>query len=239
MKITIFAATGGIGRQALNQAVAAGHDVTAVVRNPAALGDAVSRIRVVTVADLRTANPAALEGAVAGADGVLSGLGPRGRAESGVTSRATRLIIDAMETAGVRRLIVVSAEPVATVPSPNRPNPPRHDPGDGFLVRYVGNPIIKRVLREHYADLAVMEDLLRASTLDWTSVRPPRLTDKPMSGHYRIAIGQNVPGMTVSRADVAHFMLAALGQPETFRQAVGIAGPRSQAIPRNRFGKRE
>lgn len=224
MKITIFAATGGIGRQALNQAVAAGHDVTAVVRNQAALGDVTSHLRVVVVPDLTTANPAGLEGAVAGADGVLSGLGPRARAESGVTSRGTRVIIDALEAVGVRRLIVVSAAPVATVPSPGRPNPPRHDPGDGFLVRYLANPMIKRVFGDNYADLAVMEDMLRASALDWTSVRPPRLTDQPMSGHYRIAIGHNVPGMTVSRADVAHFMLAALEQPATFRQAVGIAG---------------
>lgn len=223
MKLAIIAATGGIGRQVLGQALAAGHDVTAVVRNPAALGDATSHIRVVTVPDLATADPAVLEGAVAGADGVLSGLGPRGRADSGVTSRGTRVIIDAMEAAGVRRLIVVSAAPVATTPSPERPSPPRHDPGDGLLVRYVGNPVIKRIYGENYADLAVMEDMLRASALDWTSVRPPRLTNKPLSGRYQIAIGRNARGMSVSRADVAHFMLAAVEQRETFRQGVGIA----------------
>jgi putative NADH-flavin reductase len=84
MKLTIFAATGGIGRQALEQALAAGHDVTAVVRNPNKLsGEAV---RIVT-ADLAAADPAVLESAVAGADTVLSGLGPRSTSETGIASQ--------------------------------------------------------------------------------------------------------------------------------------------------------
>jgi uncharacterized protein YbjT (DUF2867 family) len=83
---------------------------------------------------------------------------------------------------------------------------------------------VRLVLGRHYADLALMEDVLRDSGLDWTSVRPPRLTDKPLSGAYRTAIGRNLPGgLTVSRADVAHVMLRALEDPGTVRQAVGIA----------------
>src|SRR5713101_4551540 len=76
MKLAIFAATGGIGRQLVEQAVAAGHDVTAVVRNPKKVSEAV---RTVTV-DLAAADPAALEAAGAGADAVISGLGPRSSA---------------------------------------------------------------------------------------------------------------------------------------------------------------
>jgi len=84
MRLTIFAATGGIGRQVLEQAVAAGDDVTAVVRNPKNLS---AKVRVVT-ADLAAADPAALESAVAGADAVISALGPRSSAEAGVRGRA-------------------------------------------------------------------------------------------------------------------------------------------------------
>jgi uncharacterized protein YbjT (DUF2867 family) len=69
-----------------------------------------------------------------------------------------------------------------------------------------------------------MEDVLRDSDLDWTIVRPPRLTGKPVTGRYRTAYGQNLRrGVFVSRADVAHYMLSALDKPETFRQTVGIA----------------
>jgi putative NADH-flavin reductase len=220
MKLTIFAATGGIGRQALDQALAAGHDVTAVVRNPKGLpGD----VRIVT-ADLAAADPAALESAVAGVDAVLSGLGPRSNAEAGIASHGTRAIVQAMQATGVRRIVVVSAAPISTVPSPGRPKPPKHDPGDGFFMRHLFSHVARTAFRKHYADLALMEDILRDSGLDWTVVRPPRLNDKPLTGSYRSAYGQNLRGgFLVSRADVAHLMLRVFEQPETIKQAIGIA----------------
>ena len=223
MKLTIFAATGGIGRQLLGQAVAAGHDVTAVARNLRGLSPVPARA---VAADLASADPAALQPAVAGADAVLSALGPRTKADAGVAARGTEVITEAMRAAGVRRVIVVSAAPIGTIASPGRPHPPRHDPGDGFIIRYLADPIVKRALRAHYADLARMEDVLRDSDsdLDWTIVRPPRLTDKPVTGRYRTAYGQNIRrGVFVSRADVAHYMLSVLDNPETFRRTVGIA----------------
>jgi putative NADH-flavin reductase len=224
MKLTIFAATGGIGRQILEQAVDAGHDVTAVVRHPQKLPDELSsQIRVVS-ADLAAPDPATLASAVQGADGVLSGLGPRSKAETGIAARGTQAIVAAMKAAGARRIVVVSAAPIGTVPSPGRPNPPKHDPGDGFIMQHLLNPLVKTALRKNYADLAQMEDILRDSDLDWTAVRPPRLTDKPLTGTYRTAHGQNLRrGLVISRADVAHYMLRAVGQPETIRQAIGVA----------------
>jgi putative NADH-flavin reductase len=220
MKLTIVAATGGIGRQILEQAVAAGHDVTAVVRNPGKLS---RQVRAVT-ADLAAPDPVALESAVAAADAVLSGLGARSQSEAGVAWRGTRAVVEAMRAMDVRRIVVVSAAPIGTVPSPGRPNPPRHDPGDGFVMRYLAGPITKAALRGHYADLARMEDVIRGSGLDWTLVRPPRLTDKPLTGTYRTAYGQNLRrGLFISRADVAGYMLRALDRPETVRQTVGIA----------------
>jgi uncharacterized protein YbjT (DUF2867 family) len=224
MKLTIFAATGGIGRQILEQAVGAGHDVTAVVRNPQKLPGELSRqVRVVT-ADLAAPNPAALKSAVEGANGVLSGLGPRSNSEAGIATQGTRVIAAAMQAVGARRIIVVSAAPIGTVPSPGQPKPPKHDPGDGFFMRHLFAPLTKAALRKHYADLAEMEDVLRDSGLAWTAVRPPRLTDKPLTGTYRTAHGRNLRrGLFISRADVAHYMLLALEQTETIRQTIGIA----------------
>jgi putative NADH-flavin reductase len=224
MKITIFAATGGIGCQALDQAIAAGHDVTAVVRNPRNLSATPARI---VIADLADADPAALESAVAGADAVLSCLGSvsKADAEAGIAWRGTLAITEAMRASGVRRIVVVSAAPVGTVPSPARPAPPRYDPGDGFLMRHLLNPIVKVAFRASYADVAQMEDVLRASDLDWTVVRPPRLTDKPLTGTYRVAYDQNVRrGLSISRADVAHVMLRVLAEPQTIRRTVSLAG---------------
>jgi len=220
MKLTIFAATGGIGGQLLEQAVDAGHDVTAVVRNPARLS---RPVRAVT-ADMTAADPAAVEAAVAGADAVLSGLGPKSNADAGVAAQGTRVIVAAMRATGVRRIVAVSAAPAGTIATPGRPNPPKHDPGDGFFMRHLLSHVASVTLGKVFADLAEMEDILAGSGLDWTVVRPPRLTGKPLTGSYRTAYGQNLRGgLSVPRADVAHYMLSVLGQPDTIKQAIGIA----------------
>ena len=221
MKLTIIAATGGIGRQVLDQAVVAGHDVTAVARNPHKLPSAPARI---VIADLASADREALRSAVEGTDAVLSGLGPRSKAEAGVAWHGTQAVAQAMQAVGARRMVVVSAAPVGTVASPGRPEPPRHDAGDGPVMRNLAYPVLRAAFREIYADLARMEDILRQSDLDWTVVRPVRLTGKPVTGRYRTAVGQNVRrGLFISRADVAHYMLRAIDEPGTFRHAVGIA----------------
>jgi putative NADH-flavin reductase len=220
MKLTIIAATGGVGRELLEQAVAAGHDVTAVARNPGKLS---RQVRALT-ADLAAPDPAALESAVAGADAVLSGLGPHSNSDAGIASAGTPAVVAAMKAAGVRRIVAVSAAPASTVPTPRRPSPPEHDPGDGFFMRHLLSHIANARLGKVFADLAQMEDILAESGLDWTVIRPPQLTGKPLTGTYRTAYGQNLKGgLSVSRADVAHLMLRVLGQPETIGQAIGIA----------------
>jgi len=226
MKITIIAATGGVGRQLVSQALAAGHDVTAVARNPAKLPPdvrAAGAARLVTV-DFAHPDRQALESAVAGADAVLSALGPHSNSDAGIAAPGTRVIIDAMRAAGVRRIVAISAAPVATTPSPGRPHPPRHDPGEGFFMRQAGTRIAKILFGKVYDDLARMEDILRDSGLDWTILRPPQLTGKPLTGRYRTARGRNLRGgRNIPRADVAHYMLAVLDQPGTIGQVIGIA----------------
>jgi uncharacterized protein YbjT (DUF2867 family) len=221
MKLTIFAATGGIGRQLVAQAVAAGHDVTAVVRDPKKLSTTAVRA---VVADLTAPAPTTLQSAVGGADAVLSGVGPRSKSEDGIASRGTRAIVQAMQATGSGRLVVVSAALVGSVPSPGRPQPPTHDPGDGFLMRHLLSPMATAMQRKHIADLAVMEDAVRDSGLDWTIVRPPQLSDKPLTVTYRIAHGRNLRrGLHISRASVAHLMLRTIDQPESIGQVIGIA----------------
>jgi len=155
---------------------------------------------------------------------VLSALGPHTNRDAGIAAPGTAAIITAMRAAGVQRIVAISASPVATTPSPGRPVPPRHDPGDGFVMRHIGERIAKTLFGKIYPDLARMEDELRESGLDWTVLRPPQLTDKPLTGTYRTAVGRNLRGgWSIPRADVAHYMLAVLGQPETIGQVIGIA----------------
>jgi len=221
MKITIIAATGGIGRHLVEQAVADGHEVTAVARRPRDLPPGVRAIAV----DFADPDREALRAAVRGADAVLSGLGPRDpRADAGITSRGTQAVVDAMQAEHVRRIIIVSAAPVGPVPVPGQPMPPKHDPGDGFFMRHLGSRVARALFGAHYADLALAEQALRDSGLEWTVSRPPKLTGKPLTGVYRTAMNRNVRGgFSVPRADVAHHMLRMVSQPETIKQIVGVA----------------
>lgn len=210
MKLAVFGATGGTGQQVVRQALDAGHSVTAVVRDPARLSVSHSALEVVT-ADVT--DPEALHPALAGRDAVISALGANSRKQVGIASAGTHGILRAMETCGVRRFTAVSAMPVGPVPE-----------GENFLFRRVITPILRAILREAYADLAVMEEEIRHSALEWTVVRPPRLLDKPLTGNYRRVMGENVPrGHEISRADLAHAMLVALDDTATTKQLMGVA----------------
>jgi putative NADH-flavin reductase len=220
VKLALLGATGGVGREVLSQATAAGHTVTAVVRDPSKLLADVDVVR----QDLATPDADVLAAAMRDVDAVISAVGPHRAAQAGIVAPATAAITRAMGGAGVRRLVVISASPVGVVPSTHRAQPPRYDPGDDLLMRYLLSPLIRRISGRLYIDLAAMEDLLHDGSLDWTSIRPPRLTNGPLTGTYRTAIDRNVRhGLTISRRDVAHLMLTVLRQPETVGHAVGVA----------------
>lgn len=122
-----------------------------------------------------------------------------------------RHIIQAMYSADVTRLVAVSAAPLS------------RDDGDTLPSRLLLKPLLLALLRPVYADMARMEEEIRASSLDWTIVRPPRLTDKPATGRYRTAIDRSVRrGYTISRADLAGAIIALLDDPATIHAAVGI-----------------
>ena len=211
MKITVFGATGGIGGQVVRQGLDDGHQVVAVVRDGARFELSHPALELVRVPGLT--DPEALTTAVESSDAVISGVGPRGRKAGPVASTATHAILQAMEMAGVRRFVAVSAVPIGPVPD-----------SDSWLNRRLIGPLFNAVLRDLYADLAAMENEIRRSTTDWTVIRPPRLVNKPATGSYRTAVGGNVPrGYSISRADTAHLMLAVLPDPTTIKQAVGIA----------------
>ena len=220
MKLALLGATGGVGREILNQALATGHLVTVVVRNPSKLSADVDVVRL----DLASPDGEVLAASLRNVDAVISAIGPSRAAEAGIAAGATAAITHAMAGAGVRRLVVISAAPVGVVASTHRPNPPRYDPGDDLLMRRLLSPLIRRVFRPVYTDLAAMEDLLRDSSLDWTAIRPPRLTNGRLTRTYRTAMDRNVRhGLFISRRDVAHLMLTVLQQHGTVRHAVGVA----------------
>jgi putative NADH-flavin reductase len=210
MRLTIFGATGGTGRQLVRQALDAGHEVTAVVRDPARLDIRHQRLDIVRADVL---DPASIKPAVASGDAVVSALGARSRRDPvKICSAGTASILEAMHATGARRLVVVSATPVGP-----------DDQGDRFLYRRIAKPLLRSFLRAVYADMARMEQAVRRSGLDWTILRPPRLTDRPRTGRYRTAIDRGVPGgYFISRADLADAILTLLEDRRTFGAAVAI-----------------
>ncbi len=209
MRIAIFGASGRTGRQLVEQAVANGHQVTAIVRTPDGPPlDLQGTVRLVK-ADVMDAD--AIAPALADADSVVSALSGPGRAPSSVWSGSTRSIVQAMREASVRRYIAITGSMLDTT-------------GDGFFFRYVGKPIVRRMLKGSASDMRRAEQLIHESGLEWTIIRAPRLTDKPARGRYRIAFERNVRReFSLSRADLATCALAVLVDDATIRRHVFVA----------------
>jgi putative NADH-flavin reductase len=209
MRLTVFGATGRIGQEIVQQALAADHEVMAVVRDPSRFTITSPGLQVFR-ADLKEGE--SLREAVAGRDAVLSGLGARKRGDAGIAATLTRSVLWAMEAEGTRRLLVVSAAPLGEAAE-----------REPLLDRAIMG-MINSLLKPVYDDLRAMEADLAGSATDWTSVRPPRLLNKPLTGTYRTVVGGNPPsGRTIGRADVAHAMLSMVDDAATVKQGVGVA----------------
>lgn len=208
--LLVVGATRGTGRHVVQQALAAGHTVTALARDPARIDVQHQRL---TVARGDVLDPATLAAAMVGCDTVVSSLGATSafRAPTTLYSQGIRNVIDAMRAAGATRLVAVSAAPLS------------RDEGDTLPSRWLMKPLLWAFLKEPYSDMARMEETIRASGLDWTLVRPPRLTDRSPTGHYRTAVNRSVRrGYIIARADLAGAILTLLDDPVAIRAAIGI-----------------
>lgn len=208
MKITLLGATGPTGLHLLDQALEAGHSVTAYVRNPDKLGGrAHDRLEVVVGA---LSDVSALADAMRGRDAVVSALGaPAGRGPISLYSSSIAHILEAMERAAVDRLVVMSSSGL------------EDDPEFPWFYKYLIKPLFLRAL---YADMARMEATLAASKVRWTVVRPSMLVNRPLSGCYRIRGSRNPEGgWKIGRADAAHYMLRALVDPTSVGARVALA----------------
>ena len=149
---------------------------------------------------------------LAGKTAVISALGTTSTQPTTLYSGGNAMLLQEMKKAGVERAFFISAS--AIVISPLQP----------LVVRWLTKYVLQKILRHMYADIRVMERLIKASDARWTIVRPPRLTNRPVTGHYRVAINEQLRnGFSISRADVAHFMLNNIFAMNTFRTTVEIA----------------
>lgn len=197
MKILILGASGGVGRHLVQQAKAAGHVVSVIVRDGAGF-DGVDNVIVDDVV-----RDGVFNGRVEGHDVVLSSLGLKRKSPANpwsplvsppdFNSRTARALIAAMKAEGVGRVVAVSAAGVGD-------SAPRMNALMQFMVARSNVGVA-------YRDLALMEELFASSGLDWCCPRPTRLTTGPLTN--KVKIIDSFPAMAaISRADVAGWMLA-------------------------------
>jgi putative NADH-flavin reductase len=191
--ILVIGASKGIGLETVKRALEAGHVVRALARGAHEIAIDNGRLQKIAGSAL---DPAAVAEAVRGVDAVIMALGTTNLLNPGrLFSDATRIAIDAMQAAGVKRLIVVTG--LGAGDSRGK---------GGALYDWVFFPL---VLSRVYADKDVQERMVRASGLDWTIVRPGLLTSGALTRRYR-ALGEpkDWRAGSISRADVADFLVA-------------------------------
>ncbi len=202
-RLAIFGATGRAGSELLSQAIDAGHDVRALVRNPSKLE---SQAAGLTVLQGDVKDITAVTETMTGCEAVLSTLGANGNDAADTRRTGTANIMAAMRGRGIRRLVVMGGFHL-------------HVPGDpGNLGQRLIVPIL-RLYKNLVEDTTAMAVLVLESDLDWTLVRSPRVvrgqpTQRPRTGTLKLG-----PWSKVTRGDVASFMLHCLTDDAYVRQA--------------------
>lgn len=205
MKVLVFGATGGTGREIVAQALEQGHILTAFARNPAIIVTKHENLKVVQgdVLDYPS-----VEAAVKGQEAVFSALGTRSLRKTTVLSEGTKNIVQAMDQHGIKRFVCESSLGVGD--------------SKGQLGRFFNLLIVPLLLRNIYRDKEVQEQCIKQSNLDWIIVRPAALTNGPRTGVYRSGFLPAGRFAKISRADVADFMLKQLTDNSYLRLAPGL-----------------
>lgn len=204
MNLALFGATGGTGQQIAAQALAAGHSVQALARNPERLPFHDPRLTVIS-GDVLDAH--AVDKTIAEVDAVIVTLGNTANNPDWIVSNGTQVIVDAMKQRRIRRLIVISSIGVG-------------DSKD--QVPFAFKILMKTVVKKPMEDKECQEQIVRTSGLDWTIVRPGGLTNGPRTGQYRFGLDPKITAGQVSRADVAEFTLRQLDDPTFLHKTPAI-----------------
>ncbi|HEY6375257.1 MAG TPA: SDR family oxidoreductase [Edaphobacter sp.] len=207
MKLVVLGATGGTGLEIVRKAIEYGHSVTAFVRSPERLKPFCDRIAV-KQGDLLNCH--GLAEAISGHEAILSGFGPRlpiSKADWDLLHRFALTLTKAMLQAQIRRVVVESSAFLFK----NAVVPPTY---------LLGRLLFPGVV----ADASAMERVLAESGLDWTIVRPPKLTDGPYTGKYRVR-DDYLPrfGFSISRADVADCFIKTVEDPASVGKILGVS----------------
>jgi uncharacterized protein YbjT (DUF2867 family) len=202
MNLVVLGAAGRTGLLVVDQALSAGHTVTALVRSPEKLTTVNPNLRVLKGDATNTSD---LTRAMQGADAVISTLGGTGS----VIADSSQAIVEAARAAGVSRIVVLSSWLVER---------DRMDPVTRLLTGVAMGSLIK--------DKSAGEQVLRQSELEWTIVYASMLTNRPADGSVAVLPdGAKWRGsQRISRADVAAWLVEAATSVQHSRSTVAITG---------------
>jgi len=200
MRVVVLGAAGQLGREVVRALVPRGHAIVAAVRRPPNPAWPTP----VQICQIDARNTADLRATLQAHDMVVNAIGAGTLRRNDIESSTTGVAVAAAQDVGVDRYIAMSAGMVAL---------------DWPLFTYVLKPLIFRnILAEHLR----VEEIVRASSLAWTIVRPPKLTNGPPTG-YVASVEPQPRAFSAARADVAAFIADELDARVHVRQAVFVA----------------
>jgi len=207
-KIVVFGASGQTGSLIVQQALEAGHQVTATMRRPQTWTLQHPQL---TVLQSDMYDLPSVERALVGQEVVISAVAsPTNRQPTEIQAYTTRTLLNMMAALGLKRFLGITSGGTN----------PEHDPNLPFMFQYVFKPLFHNI----YDDQKKAEEILAASQADWTLARPAQLTDEPCTGQYRLANAYSLTnGRSIARADVADFLVKQIESSTYNRQAVAIA----------------
>jgi len=195
--------------EVVEQALEAGHKVTAILRHPDKFPIRHEQLRIIKGDVL---NSITYENTFFGMDVVISCLGTRNREATVVYSQGVTNILQAMQKVGMDRIICLSAGAVEIAPNTS------------FLMKFLIKNILQKLFKYSYADMLLMEGILHGSNLNWTVIRPPRLLNGDRTGKYRTSINEFIPNMSsLNRADLADYIIHHLDDEKTYKSKVEIS----------------
>jgi putative NADH-flavin reductase len=215
MKIVILGASQGTGLHAVRLALEQNYHVTALSRNTDSLQVLKANVQNADRLEIVKGDVLALEtfeSVLSGRDAVISCIGVANNKPTALYSRGVLNILNAMTKYHVPRLICVSGLGVEVTPGMSLP------------LKLATKFIVQPLLRNNFSDMLRMEAVVKNSDLNWTIVRPPRLTNGKLTGKYRVAVKDYLRNpLVIGRLDLAHFIIKTITDPDTYCSTVEVA----------------
>jgi len=209
MHVSVLGGNGPTGRLLIGQLVDAGHTITALTRHPEQLGLAGTAV---TVVGGDATNDADVVRALTGAQAVVSVLGTKYSKEPiTVYSASATAITKAMAEQGITRLVATSSGATS----------PWEDPNGNWFERHLVMRILDKVGRTLYDDMRRMEEILGATDLDWTVMRPSGLVNLEAPTEYAIA-EDHISGSQTARRDLASAIVDQLTRTDYVGKTVAV-----------------